>query len=63
MRRVMQEKQAIMSFASYWRQMQQAPVSGYAFMLGQTKLKDQYFMGRPEAQLVLIALTEFASRG
>ncbi|WWC89443.1 uncharacterized protein L201_004367 [Kwoniella dendrophila CBS 6074] len=38
------ERTSIVSFASYWRRRTEAP----------------YLMGRPEAQLVLIALTEFA---
>ncbi|KAK6910218.1 hypothetical protein V866_000905 [Kwoniella sp. B9012] len=38
------ERTSIISFASYWRRRTEPP----------------YLMGRPEAQLVLIALTEFA---
>ncbi|GFZ43999.1 hypothetical protein JCM24511_01720 [Saitozyma sp. JCM 24511] len=40
-----QERSAIISFVAYWRQMGHPP----------------YAMGRPEAQLVLIALQEFAT--
>ncbi|WVQ99308.1 hypothetical protein IAU59_006440 [Kwoniella sp. CBS 9459] len=39
------ERSSIISFANYWRRMVQPP----------------YDMGRPEAQLVLITLTEFAT--
>ncbi|ORY34096.1 hypothetical protein BCR39DRAFT_503750 [Naematelia encephala] len=41
-----QERMAILNFANYWRQNVSAP----------------YFMGRPEAQIVLIALSELATR-
>ncbi|KAK4685547.1 hypothetical protein P7C73_g4601, partial [Tremellales sp. Uapishka_1] len=40
------ERQAVQNFATYWRQKVSAP----------------YSMGRPEAQLVLITLMEFAMR-
>ncbi|ORX36777.1 hypothetical protein BD324DRAFT_627141 [Kockovaella imperatae] len=42
----MPERSALLNFASYWRRMVQPP----------------YAMGRPEAQLVLITLTELASK-
>ncbi|WVQ80636.1 hypothetical protein IAT38_002741 [Cryptococcus sp. DSM 104549] len=40
------ERSSLISFAQYWRSMTHAP----------------YHMGRPEAQIVMITLQEFASR-
>lgn len=63
--RLPQERQAILAFTAYWRQMVSPPVSYRSFTVIRSRSKStdcQYAMGRPEAQLVLITLTETAQR-